>query len=1021
MDKGTCKSGARPKITKVNKTPPAPKPKPPKLSPTHSNKIDSEPNSSSVPPKRVNPNIRGANINRLSSVFEDSRTVPSLPLSPKLPVPQIVKPNPSKKTLRVNMTSESNSAIDESSMAFGDLKAKFQQTNRDKTIPPISTKISSASSKNHSVTKRPDKQKVLVNIPKRTSSINKTTKSLERKTAQSIDPEVGLFTQNETELINASIEWVEASGKDDMPEPQSKAGRQLNSSHKGDSSSSNKKILGNPHGDTQSKANPISITTEGDFETKRTSIANLLSMTSPSSMRPQGLHIETSKALPPIPDKSPSQYSPPAKSVNSPLSDISRRSRSETSLPIFPNEPVIEEEDEHSIDLKRRRKLWNVIKELVETERIFLTDMELLEEVYYIQAQEIPIFQPYDCKTIFINLPEVIDFSADFLALLEASAGIDKSDDGYDDKNFESDNEGTSIGEAFVQMMTKYEGEQSRMETVYGEYCKRHEASVQKLQEFDNDEMVQGFLQKCKSQCEGRTRSWDIASLLIKPVQRVLKYPLLLQQILSLTKPSHPDYEHLQFSFKEITAVAERINDIKKRKDIVEKIVGNKKRNEAVIKHATGIAKPTEDELYNVYLQKFRKLEQQGKQLSLDIKEWVKSVKVFFEDQQRFATAIEEFLLHEVSNENAEYIKKITEYKNAVGGLASSCGKEMEEAIKKVVYPQIDKFLARFKAPTTVMRKREKKILDFDRANAIKARGATPDKSLQQSADAYVSISAQLREELPEFFKLMTQYFDIIVQEFIKIQARFYQQMDMDFRQYYCKFVDSQALELISNDRELVLKDFDIIGEYFSYYHGRLGMDDQLGEFILINDDSGETDKDQRTGTMIPTRRSEESSIRPDRVKGGVWSDGSLDRSSFYSNKSLDTKTHLEHDLVNYEFQPEDQYEDFRTIKKRQHQFGVHKRYATDSVLAQHQTPIGDDDDDDVFHDSLTGEEDDETLFMVQTVYRNKSRHSTELNFESGIPLKIIHINETGDWWFAVNIENGKRGWVDPAFVERIS
>src|SRR5688572_1668156 len=34
---------------------------------------------------------------------------------------------------------------------------------------------------------------------------------------------------------------------------------------------------------------------------------------------------------------------------------------------------------------------------------------------------------------------------------------------------------------------------------------------------------------KCKNQCEGRTRSWDIASLLIKPVQRVLKYPLLLQ------------------------------------------------------------------------------------------------------------------------------------------------------------------------------------------------------------------------------------------------------------------------------------------------------------------------------------------------------------------------------------------------------------------------------------------------------------------------------------------------------------
>lgn len=113
------------------------------------------------------------------------------------------------------------------------------------------------------------------------------------------------------------------------------------------------------------------------------------------------------------------------------------------------------------------------------------------------------------------------------------------------------------------------------------------------------------------------------------------------------------------------------------------------------------------------------------------------------------------------------------------------------------------------------------------------------DKHLQQSADAFTSISAQLHEELPSFFKLITQYFDIIVQEFIKIQSRLYQQIGMDFRQYFCKFVDTQALEHVSERRELVLREMDIILEYTQHYHEDLGMDDELKTFYLLTSPTG--------------------------------------------------------------------------------------------------------------------------------------------------------------------------------------
>lgn len=42
----------------------------------------------------------------------------------------------------------------------------------------------------------------------------------------------------------------------------------------------------------------------------------------------------------------------------------------------------------------------------------------------------------------------------------------------------------------------------------------------------------------------------DLESLLIKPLQRVTKYPLLLKELLNHTIPSHPDYENLQAAYE---------------------------------------------------------------------------------------------------------------------------------------------------------------------------------------------------------------------------------------------------------------------------------------------------------------------------------------------------------------------------------------------------------------------------------------------------------------------------------------
>lgn len=74
---------------------------------------------------------------------------------------------------------------------------------------------------------------------------------------------------------------------------------------------------------------------------------------------------------------------------------------------------------------------------------------------------------------------------------------------------------------------------------------------------------------ECKQLSRGHTNAWDLASLLIKPVQRCLKYPLLLQAILSHTPHDHPRRESIRLAAEKAVIVSEEINEAKRRHDIV--------------------------------------------------------------------------------------------------------------------------------------------------------------------------------------------------------------------------------------------------------------------------------------------------------------------------------------------------------------------------------------------------------------------------------------------------------------------
>jgi hypothetical protein len=102
--------------------------------------------------------------------------------------------------------------------------------------------------------------------------------------------------------------------------------------------------------------------------------------------------------------------------------------------------------------------------------------------------------------------------------------------------------------------------------------------------------------------------------------------------------------------------------------------------------------------------------------------------------------------------------------------------------MQDAVFNRIESYLKLFKHPAQIIQKRNRKLIDYDRARHLMSKGEIPDKQLQISAEAYTSLNAHLLDELPLFLTLAGTYFDIIMDEFMRIQAQYWRQCRLEWK-----------------------------------------------------------------------------------------------------------------------------------------------------------------------------------------------------------------------------------------------
>ncbi|CAI5666448.1 unnamed protein product [Oreochromis niloticus] len=182
--------------------------------------------------------------------------------------------------------------------------------------------------------------------------------------------------------------------------------------------------------------------------------------------------------------------------------------------------------------------------EIQETEAKYYKTLEDIEKNYMIPLRQ--VFSPQDMEAIFVNLEDVIKVHFALLRAIELNVVSG----------------GSGLGKIFLDFKERL--------LIYGQYCSHMENAQKKLDELiATREDVRIKVEECTMKVqEGKFKLQD---LLVVPMQRVLKYHLLLKELLSHST-DRPERQQLKEALEAMQDLAMYINEVKRDNETLKKI-----------------------------------------------------------------------------------------------------------------------------------------------------------------------------------------------------------------------------------------------------------------------------------------------------------------------------------------------------------------------------------------------------------------------------------------------------------------
>uniref|UniRef100_A0A182MWA4 Uncharacterized protein n=1 Tax=Anopheles culicifacies TaxID=139723 RepID=A0A182MWA4_9DIPT len=205
-----------------------------------------------------------------------------------------------------------------------------------------------------------------------------------------------------------------------------------------------------------------------------------------------------------------------------------------------------------SRQLTDAEKLRKVILELVDTEKSYVKHLNNLLEYYLEPLKRETFLSNAEITALFGNIQEIVTFQRQFLNNLEEALDLEPDFHQLEHPS-QFKNVLFAIGSAFLYYVNHFK--------LYSSFCASHSKAQKVLHPNEGNQALQEFL---AARNPKQQHSSTLESFLIKPIQRILKYPLLLQQLRNLTDPNAAEHLHLVEALKGMEKVAEHINEMQR-------------------------------------------------------------------------------------------------------------------------------------------------------------------------------------------------------------------------------------------------------------------------------------------------------------------------------------------------------------------------------------------------------------------------------------------------------------------------
>ncbi|XP_038555248.1 rho guanine nucleotide exchange factor 37 isoform X2 [Micropterus salmoides] len=400
------------------------------------------------------------------------------------------------------------------------------------------------------------------------------------------------------------------------------------------------------------------------------------------------------------------------------------------------------EEEEAAAKERAAQRQMLAIEELVQSERNYL---RLLQVSTVTIRSNLEKLQPplANLDSMFLYIADVMDVSSQLLSLL--------------------DQKQVQPGEPlFLETLcNSFLSLSSDIEAAYKEYLANYNNVTVVENSYKQKEALWNEIVKVIKSSAPEVNATSLSFFLVMPVQRIARYPLLLQTIQKHTDRSHPAYALLEETAHTSIALNCRINEYKRFREVADKykktefltikdkfnrlnthsIVKKTTRISQYIKHETGMAPKLVDEEFDA-LQGFFDVLDHG------ILELLENIETYLHHLQAFlACKTEEFDL-DMDGEKAPIC-----YKEITTALRQWILPTFEKRMRTLIHKPLCALRDLLVGPRNLIRKRLDKLLDYE----VICDKSSLSYEEQAVANTYRTINTLLLNELPQFNGLALQ------------------------------------------------------------------------------------------------------------------------------------------------------------------------------------------------------------------------------------------------------------------------